>query len=376
MSTHPIKIGEFSFLCCCSPLLIKTHLIMIGSPSRSTQDPLPYLSPDASNSKPKTNQTMWGSPLRRSTTFCSETTNLYVSRSRHSSNDGGIQWNWIVLIYVCAFISTMTAKLCVNLDDSFDALERQSLFASAQRDHMRDDLNALDGYILEEQRKFRQLKKTRKALEHEVKVVAEYHEETGKSQFLPRQTDDTLPLDRTTTTSSSTTKKHSQTIQKWLSGRKENLVRRIHHLQNYLQRMSYAAVVRKFGGPGTYQVELTVDMKLDTGKRSVETITIETVPLEDMPVSIYLFLDTIRSGLIWNNAMLVRRATDMDHVLPVAPVDYDSHLVRRTILGTLGWIDVSFSCTHYCQTMFISCNTTKSWDFLNTIPNIRTPNTR
>lgn len=236
----------------------------------------------------------------------------------------------------------MTAKFCVNLEDGFDALERQSFFVTAQRDHMRDDLNTLDGYILEEQRKLRQLKKTRKALEHEVQVVDEYHEETGKNQFLPRQTDDTLQPDGTATTTTNPTRKHSQTIQKWLSGRKENLIRRIHHLQAYLQRMSYAAVVRKFGGPGTYQVELTVDMKLDSGKRSLETIIIETVPLEDMPASIHLFMDTIQSGQIWNNAMLVRHGQDLNHVLPVAPVDFDTHHVRRTMLGSLGWVDLGF----------------------------------
>jgi Cyclophilin type peptidyl-prolyl cis-trans isomerase/CLD len=273
-------------------------------------------------------------------------TNLYISKPRRSSDIGtSIQWNWIAAIYFAAFVSTMTAKYCVNLEDGFDALERQSLLITAQRDHLWDDLNTLDGYIQEEQQKLRQLKKTRVALEHEVQVVAEYREETGRNQFLPRQTDDVVPVndgDGGTKKANSASSKHSKTIQKWLSSRKENLVRRIHHLQAYLQRMSYAAVVRKFGGAGTYQVEFTVDMKLDTGKRSVETITIETVPLDDMPASVHLFLDTVRSGQVWDNAMFIRHAEDLDHVLPAAPVDYDTHNVRRTLLGSLGWVDLGF----------------------------------
>jgi hypothetical protein len=322
---------------------------MIGSPARSSQDdPLPYLSPHAAkSSRPK--HSTWGSDSSySSSTFRrAADTNLYISKPRRSSSDGGsIQWNWVAAIYFAAFVSTMTAKYCINLDDGFDALERQSLLVTSQRDHLRDDLYTLDGYIQEEQQKLRQLKKTHVALEHEVQVVAEYREETGRNMFLtpPRNTDDVVLLDKNKdgTNFRKPNSPNSNTIQKWLSSRKENLVHRIHHLQAYLQRMSHAAVVRKFGGAGTYQVEFTVDMKWGSGKRSVETITIETVPLDDMPASVHLFLDTVQSKQVWDNAMFIRHAEDLDHVLPAAPVDYDTHVVRRTILGSQGWVDLGF----------------------------------
>lgn len=300
---------------------------MMKSPTRSSRAPLPYLSPHAS---PNKSAKQW-TPLFVRNNIMEPDTNLYISKSRRQD---GIQWNWIALIYTIAAFSTLTARWCVNLEDRIDALERRSLVVTAQRDHLRDDLGTLDDYIFDEQRTLRQLKKTRKALEHEIQVVSEYKEETGRSQFVQPQTDDSI-------ISSNKTSKHQKTIQTWLATRHDNLVHRIRHLQSYLQRMSYTSVTRKFG-TGPHRVQFTIDMQNRHGKRSIEAIEIETVPSQDMPASIHMFLDTIDAGTIWDNSMFIHHGEDLDHVVPAAPVDFETHQVRRTLLGSLGWADLGF----------------------------------
>ena len=87
-------------------------------------------------------------------------------------------------------------------------------------------------------------------------------------------------------------------------------------------------------------MEFTVDLILETGRRSLKTFVVETASVELMPISINMFLDMISAG-IWDNTIFLHHE-EIEHIIAAAPVDYNTEKLKNNQLNQIGWIGLGF----------------------------------
>ena len=107
-------------------------------------------------------------------------------------------------------------------------MENDALIIKAQMEHMLDDFEAIDRYVNNERQTLNQLKKTRGALSHEIRVITEVEKTTGsRIKPAPRSNNEQL-------------------IKGWLNHRTDSLLTKIYYLQRYLQASSRTTVLERF----------------------------------------------------------------------------------------------------------------------------------
>ena len=95
-------------------------------------------------------------------------------------------------------------------------------------EHMINDLKAIDRKLKDERQHLKTLQKTRRALDHEIRLYTEVEMTTGQ-RINPTPKNDNEEL-----------------INNWLSHRTDSLVTKIYKLQRHLQESSKRAVLERF----------------------------------------------------------------------------------------------------------------------------------
>jgi hypothetical protein len=196
---------------------------------RQESDPLPLVDESSPAFRRGSLPTVFCSPGRDSLRWSpskSSHSSPFRARSRTTSDSMG----WAIkIVYVGAGFSWIALQI-LSPDSNFEAIvadvEYQAYVANAHMDHMQDDLNKIDAYISSERKTLSKLKKSRGALEHELRMVKEIESVSGKQM-------------------KTAANKNKNLIQSWLDHRKDGLVDKIHFLQRYLQASSRMTVLRK-----------------------------------------------------------------------------------------------------------------------------------
>lgn len=220
-------------------------MVVVSRRGEGGYEPLPYAqTPDpgkrrgslvfGSPSRPYTNDAGWASPVikmlspkKLSTSPSSFSTSFYPKSSR--SERGEIN-HWLVkVIYAAAAVSWIaTRMLSRDYPSVIATMENDALIIKAQMEHMLDDLEAVNTYVNKERQTLNQLKKTRGALDHEIRLITEVEKTTGsRIKPAPRSTNEQL-------------------IKGWLNHRTDSLLTKIYYLQRYLQASSRTTVLERF----------------------------------------------------------------------------------------------------------------------------------
>jgi len=239
-------------------------------------------------------------------------------KSLAQQNSGNIHW-FVKLVYAAAVVSFVAAFCVSDASPMVADIETEIFITKAHLEHIQNDYDTVRDYVQQERTLLNQHKKTRKALEHEVRMIKEVRESSGKPmQAKPN---------------------NEKMIQGWLNHRKDGLLNKIRYLQNYLQTESKQVVLEKYGA-GPHQVKIAIDLIQDNGRRQSKSITIELAPLDWMPHSILFFLDMVHNKL-WDNTVFLHHE-DTDHVMAAAPIDYNTQRIKHLQLNQLGWIGLGF----------------------------------
>lgn len=266
------------------------------------------------------------SPRKLSSSFasfskCPEENNFYISRkslTQDQKHRGKIHW-LVKSVYAVAVVSFLTSFCVSDASDLVTDIENEILVAQAHLEHTQRDYDTAREYVQQERSLLNKLKKTRKALDHEVRMIKEVRESSGKPmQAKPN---------------------NKKMINAWLDHRKDGLLNKIRYLQSYLQAESLRVALEKYG-PGPHQVKMTVDLLNEYGRRQSKSLTIELAPLEWMPHSILFFLDLVENKL-WDHTVFLHHE-DMEHVIVAAPIDYTTQTIKNMQLNQLGWIQLGF----------------------------------
>ena len=191
--------------------------------------------------------------------------------------------------------------------------------ALAHLEHIQREHDTARQYVQQERGLLNKLKKSRSALDHEVRMMKEVRESTGNPMTF--------------------TPSNAKKIQSWLDHRKDGLVNKIQYLQNYLQEESLRVTKEKYGA-GPHRVKMTVDHLNEKGRRQTTSFTVELAPLEWMPHSILFFLDSVHNKL-WDHTIFMHD-DDTEHVMVAAPIDYSTQRIKHMQLNKLGWLGLGF----------------------------------
>lgn len=248
--------------------------------------------------------------------------NFYISRKslnkqqQNISND--VHWA-IKLLYAAVVLSFVVSFGTNDISHLIDDIESEIRAATAHLDHVQTDREKVYRYIHQERILLNKYKKTRKALGHEVRILKEIRESSGRPM---------TPKPR-----------NEKMIQSWLSHRKEGLLNKAQYLQSYLQYVSQKELVRKYGD-GPHKVKFTIDISPTNGQHQYKSFLVELAPVHSMPQSIYFFLDMI-SNKLWDHTIFLHHE-DMDHVLAAAPIDFDTQKAKRMEIYETGWTGLGF----------------------------------
>jgi len=270
---------------------------------------------------PSPNNNRGGTPASRRS-FASPEDNFYRSRKslKYSSKNDSNEIHWLVKLVYAAAVASFLTSLCISDASPLVAdIESEIRVAQAHLEHNQRDYDKVYGYIQKERQLLNKLKKTRKALDHEVRMMKEVRESSGRPM---------KPQPR-----------NEQMIQSWLSHRKDGLLNKIDYLQSYLQAESRAVVLEKYGA-GPHRVQFTIDLIQSNGRRQTKSFMVELAPVDLVPHSILFFLDTIGNKL-WDHTVFLHHE-DTEHVVAAAPIDYTTQRVKHLQLSQLGWIGLGF----------------------------------
>jgi len=156
-------------------------------------------------------------------------------------------------------------------------------------------------------------------------------------------------------------KVQSGSMAKWIRQRKRGLEHRIINLRNSLQERSKNAVIEKFGA-GPHQVRFrlkttqfnrdhhdfiapdgTKDFSSLVQQKSLSIIkefVVETVPLDESPHAVHLFLDLVHRKL-WNDSVFLHN-DEVEHLMAAAPVHYKTHNLKSDELDALPFQKLGF----------------------------------
>lgn len=298
-----------------------------------------------------------------------------VAHQKSSSKTSTIERSIMQMVYFIAVLSWIAATYSsgkshqlihqLNRERSGHKLELEE-----QRNTwytLRDELEGETAYV-------ENLEKTRQALMHEKRLLAEFAESEFLLSPTPPKDDNGLG--------------NTHMIDSWLEHRRYGLEHRLHQLQHYLQEFSRREVTERFG-PGPHRVRFTVDTLVEETKnansgkgditstawRSVQReFVIELAPVSEMPHSIHFFLEMIQLK-IWDNTVLVH-AEKEDHVMTGIPIDFTSRQMKTHHLGYLGWKGLGFPeySPNYANHEQYTIGFTKLFGpsfYINTVDNVK-----
>jgi hypothetical protein len=188
---------------------------------------------------------------------------------------------------------------------------------------------------------------TRKALEHEHRMLEEMREDGISTQSKASTTADIL--------------------KSWMSERQQGLHNHLQVLRTFIQRQSRQTVLDKYG-PGPHKVRVMVQMQ--TGdmrtQRSApmddfqhqylqefsmnrrQTVTqgfvLELASLDAMPHAVSFFLDAVDKKL-WDDTVFLHNEA-VDHVVAAVPMDYKTHNIKHEALTQLDQQTLAFPEYH------------------------------
>jgi hypothetical protein len=131
----------------------------------------------------------------------------------------------IKIVYGAAIISWIVAKFSGVDVSAVSNLENETIVINSQLVHFKQDLKSLQKKVANEKSLLNKLKRTKNALNHEVRMFTEL-KETGSTAMKQKP-------------------KNADTIKEWLKHRRDGLVNKIHILQRYLQARSRDMVLER-----------------------------------------------------------------------------------------------------------------------------------
>lgn len=224
---------------------------------------------------------------------------------------------FVVLVYVAAAVSWLMAlRLNAEANSLIKDLTGQE---QSHRFHMDQELTAFRAASSESaksKKHISKLKKTRSALEHEIRMLK------------------TLTADGEQMVSAPRRGANENLVKNWLANRQGKLEQKIVGMQRFLQEGSRESVLKKFG-PGPHRVKFTVAYADSMDAKARVSFVVEMAPLDTMPHSIDFFLEMVKSK-IWDNTVFLHHERT-EHVLAAAPIDYQSQTVKHHHLQYFGW---------------------------------------
>ena len=262
----------------------------------------------------------FGSSGARFTQQYPSDSNFYVSRKLLSQQQINNRVPWLIKVIYAAAVVSAIVSFCVSDASALATdVETETIATQAHLEHIQRDFETARSYVEKERLWLNKLKKSRKALEHEVRMIKEVRESSGKH----------MPA----------TPSNERMIQSWLDHRKDGLLIKIQYLQSYLQEESLRTVREKYG-EGPHKVKMTVDHLNEKGRRQTTSFTVELAASEWMPHAILFFLDTVQNKL-WDHTVFMHHE-DTEHVIVAAPIDYNTQRIKHLQLNQLGWLGLGF----------------------------------
>jgi hypothetical protein len=170
---------------------------------------------------------VWTSPVKL---FQSNATSLPSSTAFYPKTGKGETGGWLLKIIYTAAVLSWAATRVFSKGQS-QALSSRTNDAVILRNHMdrlQENIAYIESRVVDERRHLSQLKKTRSALQHEIKIITAVETTTGsRIKPAPRSNNEQL-------------------IKGWLTHRKDSLLTKIYDLQRYLQASSRLAVIREY----------------------------------------------------------------------------------------------------------------------------------
>jgi hypothetical protein len=195
------------------------------------------------------------------------------TRRRSTSSFEPYSW-WIKVFTVVSLVVTLyTGKQMNESSLIVRKMEREMLELRQSLEKNEIELSESTNSLSKVKQARSEVQDLNERLQHEAKMIAEMEEE-GIDLHAP--TGD-KPLDT------------------WLSERLVSLRQHWESLKNFVQDQSRQAVVERFGS-GPHQVEMTVEISSKgDGLVSPQSFTVELASINEMPHSVFFFLDTSRN---------------------------------------------------------------------------------
>lgn len=213
-------------------------------------------------------------------------------------------------------------EILAAMDVEIESLESQILQTSKL---LKDARKGRDSIAKQQ----KQLKKTKKLFQHEIRMMEEMfeieHSVEGEDIQIPQETLDKFKK-----------RKSMGVAATWVEQRQEALLHKVYNLQAYIREESKKSVMQKYG-EGPHRVEFKV-LSREGKKRGV--FIVELAPLDLVPHAIETFLDMVASK-VWDNTVFYHHFTQ-NHVLAAAPVAYGTFNSKQHQMEALGFAGVGF----------------------------------
>jgi cyclophilin family peptidyl-prolyl cis-trans isomerase len=176
------------------------------------------------------------------------------------------------------------------------------------------------------EREIQKLEKTKKALEHEIRMASELKE------------GETLGAG------------HHYDIVEGIENRHEVLKEKIATLRSYIQEESHREVLEKYG-PGPHKVKMTLRLPQTD---EIKSMVLEMAPLDLMPHSVHVFLEMI-SHRLWDNNVFWHHP-GVTHVVTATTIQYQSgeprnHHFQQLRLGGVSFAEYTDAYPHEMYTV-------------------------
>lgn len=155
-------------------------------------------------------------------------------------------------------------------------------------------------------------------LEHEVKMIEMMLDE-GVDVHAPRRGE-------------------NEALGNWMNERLHGLEHHWHTFRNFIQYQSRQAISHRFG-PGPHRVEVSVQIEIKE-QSSEAKFVVEMVPADDLPHSVFFFLNSVDKKL-WDNTVFLHHE-EVDHIMAAVPLDYKSQGIKQADIQALELQSLAF----------------------------------
>lgn len=132
----------------------------------------------------------------------------------------------------------------------------------------------------------------------------------------------------------------TESLHSWMHRREEGLRHHWQTVRTFLQEQSRHAIVERFG-TGPHFVQATVQIQVENHQTPVlKKFVIEMASTDDVPHSVFLFLDSVDKKL-WDDTIFLHHE-GVEHVLAAVPLDYQTQNMKHDALQELETQSLAF----------------------------------